>query len=85
MKAFEFEIPAVIRAACSALTYINGTCDHKSQAWVSPPVVDGGSRQSQHIIGDDWRVNEPTPFDAVVNVVLFSSAAICSVLTEQSM
>lgn len=63
LKSFEFEIPTEIRAACGAPTYLNDT--YKLQAWVSPPVVDGGSAQHQQIIGDGWRFKKMTPFDAV--------------------
>ncbi len=45
---WRLEIPTEIRAACSVLTHLNGTCNYKSQIWVSPPVVGGGSTRNQH-------------------------------------
>lgn len=47
LKTFEFEIPTVIRAACSVLTHLNSACNYKSRARLSPPVVGGGSARSQ--------------------------------------
>lgn len=54
LKTFEFEIPTVIRAACSVLTHLNSACNYKSRARLSPPVVGGGSARSQR--DRRWRV-----------------------------
>lgn len=61
--------------------------------WYSPSHVTGlivapggGWTQCiQHIIGGEWHLNELTLFDAVINVEVFSSPTICSILTEQRM
>lgn len=51
-QASEFEIPAQIRDACSVLTHLNSTRNYKSTTVVSPPLVGGGSTQSQEIAGE---------------------------------